>query len=131
MKSYLFIVRINIIIKKCKQQCFSDLINRHKNNNVSMWKVPKNIIFEKQSQINKLPDVFIDNNREYKEDEITEGLTTFFTNIGSNLAKRMTLKSESFFDTLPISNCNSMMVSGTNAKEILSIVKRSSQISHL
>ena len=53
----------------------------------------KNIICKKQSHINKLPDVFIDNNRDYKADETTEWLNTFFTNIGSNLAKRTTLQS--------------------------------------
>ena len=72
-----------------------------------MWKVHKNITCKKQSHINKLPDVFIDN-REYKEDEITEGFNTFFTNIGSNLAKRITLQSESFlihFQTLIAIRC--------------------------
>ena len=58
--------------------------------------MPKNIICKKQSHINKLPDVFIDNNREYKADETTEGFNTFFTNIGSNLAKHITLQSGSF-----------------------------------
>ena len=75
----------------------------------------KNIICKKQSHINKLPDVFIDNNREYKEDEITEGLNTFLTNIGSNLAKRITLQSGSFYDTLPNSSCNSMLLSKADA----------------
>ena len=37
----------------------------------------KDIICKKQSHINKLPDVFIDNNREYKADETTEGFNTF------------------------------------------------------
>ena len=73
---------LTLILKKCKQQYFSDLICRHKGNNVETWKVPKDIICTKQSHINKLPDVFIDNNREYKEDDIAEGLNTFFTNIG-------------------------------------------------
>ena len=63
-----------------------------------MWKVHKNIICQKQSHINKLPDVFIDN-REYKEDEITEGLNTCSTNIGSNLAKQITLQSGYFLYT--------------------------------
>ena len=39
------------------------LISRHKNNNVETWKVLKDIICRKQSHFNKLPDVFIDNNR--------------------------------------------------------------------
>ena len=116
--------KLKLILKKCKRQYFSDSINRHKNNNVETWKVPKHIICKKQSHINKLPDVFIDNNREHKADETTEGLNTFFTNIGSNLAKRITLQSGSFYDTLPNSNCNSMLLSKTDAKEILSIVKK-------
>ena len=41
-------------------------------------KVLKSIILKKQSVINKLPDVFIDKIREYKEDETTEGFHTFF-----------------------------------------------------
>ena len=91
----------------------------------------KNIICKKQSHINKLPDVLIDNNREYKADETTEGFNTFFTNIGSNLAKRITLQSGSFYDALPNSNCNSMLLSKTDAKEILSIVKKFSNKSTL
>ena len=91
----------------------------------------KDIICRKQSHINKLPDVFIDNNREYKADETTEGFNTFFTNIGSNLAKRITLQSGSFYDALPNSNCNSMLLSKTDAKEILSIVKKFSNKSSL
>ena len=51
---------------------------------------------EEQSHINKLPDVFIDNNRECNEDGITEEFNTFFANIGSNLAKWITLLSGSF-----------------------------------
>ena len=42
-----------------------------------MWKVDKNIIGEKQSHINKMPDVFIVNNEAYKADEITEWYKTF------------------------------------------------------
>ena len=68
------------------------MISRHKNNNVETWKALKDIICKKQSHINKLPDVFIDNNGEYKADETTEGLNTFFTNIGSNLAKQIALQ---------------------------------------
>ena len=86
---------------------------------------------KKQSHINKFPDVLIDNNREHKTDEITEGLNTFFTNIGSNLEKRITLQSGSCFDTLPNSNCNSMLLSKTDAKGILSIVKKFSNKSSL
>ena len=84
----------------------------------------KNIICRKQSHINKLPDVFIDNNREYKVNETTEGFNTFFTNIGSNFTKRITLQSGSFYDTLLNSNCNSMLLSNADAKDILSIVKK-------
>ena len=58
--------------------------------------MPKNIICIKQSHMNRLPDVFIDSNREYKADEITEGSNEFFNNIGSNLAKRITLQSGYF-----------------------------------
>ena len=57
----------------------------------------KNIICRKQSHINKLPDVFIDNNREYKADEIIEGINAFLASIGSNLAKRMALQSGFFW----------------------------------
>ena len=78
-----------------------------------------------------MPDVFIDNNREYKADEITEGFNTFFAYIGSNSAKRKTLQSGSFFDTLPNSNCNFMMLGKTDAKEILSIVEKFSNKSSL
>ena len=60
----------------------------------------KSIICQKQSHINKLPDVFIDN-REYKEGEITDGSNTFPTNIGSNLAKTDYLTKWIFSDTLP------------------------------
>ena len=81
-----------------------------------MWKVPKNIICKKQSYINKLPDVFIDIKREYEADELTEGLNTFSTNIGSNLAKRITLQRGTFFDTLLKSNCNSTLLSQTDGK---------------
>ena len=91
----------------------------------------KNIICKKQSHINKLPDVFIDNNREYKADETTKGFNTFFTNIGSNLAKRITLQSGFFYDALPNSNCNSMLLSKTDAKEILSTVEKFSNKSSL
>ena len=38
-----------------------------------MWKVHKNIMCKMQSHINKLTDVFIDNIREHKADEITLG----------------------------------------------------------
>ena len=44
-----------------------------------MWKVPKEIICQKQSHIKKLQDVFIYNNKQYKEDEITKVFNTFFT----------------------------------------------------
>ena len=123
--------KLTLILKKCKRQYFSDLISRHKNNNAETWKVLKDIICKKQSHINELPDVFIDNNREYKADETTEGFNTFFTNISSNLAKRITLQSGSFYDALPNSNCNSMLLSKTDAKEILSIVKKFSNKSSL
>ena len=79
----------------------------------------KNIICRKQSHINKLPDVLIDNNREYKANKTTEGLNTFFTYIGSNLAKRITLKSRSFYDALQNSNCNSMLLSKTDGEKVL------------
>ena len=88
--------KLTLILRKCKQQYFSDLIRTHKNNNVETWKVRKNINCLKQSHINKLPDVFIDNNREHKADETTERFNTFFANIGSNSAKRITLQSGSF-----------------------------------
>ena len=86
--------KLTMILKKCKWQYFSDLISRHKNNYVEIWKVLKNIICIKQSHINKLPD-------------------------------------RSFYDTLPNSNCNSMLLSKTDAKEILSIVKKFSNKSSL
>ena len=57
-----------------------------------MWKVFKDIICRRLTHINRLPNVFIDNNREYQEDEITEGFNTFFTIIGSTFAKRITLR---------------------------------------
>ena len=88
----------------------------------------KNIISIKQSHINRLQDVFIDNNREHNTNKITYGHNTLFTNIGSNLAKRMTLQSGSFFDKLPNSNCNSML-SKTDANEILSGKKFSNKTS--
>ena len=43
-----------------------------------MWKVLKNIICEKLTHIDKLPD---DSKIEYKEDEITEGLNTFLSTL--------------------------------------------------
>ena len=113
----------NKLFKTCKQKYFSDLISRHKNNNVEMWKVHRNITCKKQSHINKLPDVFIDNNREYKEDEITEGYNTFLPTLVL-FSKADYLTMWIFFDTLPNSNCNSMLPSKTDAKEILSIVKK-------
>ena len=39
--------KLTLIFKKCKRQYFSDLISRHKNNNVETWKVLKNIICKK------------------------------------------------------------------------------------
>ena len=60
--------KLTLILKNAIGSTFSDFMSRHKNNNVETWKVLKNIICRKQSHINKLPDVFIDNIREYRAD---------------------------------------------------------------
>ena len=64
-------------------------------------------------------------------DETTERFNTFINKTKKWIKKQITLQSGSFYDALPNSNCNSMLLNKTNANETLSIVKKFSNKSSL
>jgi len=78
--------------KKAKKDYYSSLLNKHKNNSRKIWQVMKKIAGKEKTKSNVLPKTIkIKDKNLYNEEEIAYEFNTFFTSVGSELAKKFLL----------------------------------------
>ena len=88
------------------------------------WNVLNRVINEKYSSHSDLPNVFVDNGKEIKGEDIADGFNNFFVNVGPRLASTIPDQAGSaVYDYLDHNNPLSMFLAETSETEILEIVK--------
>lgn len=78
--------KLTAILRKCKKDYYSRLLETNKNNIKGTWNILNSIIRRKKTSTG-FPNEFIDNGKIIKNmDEVVAGFNGFFVNVGPNLA---------------------------------------------
>ncbi len=113
------------IIRSSKKNYYNKLLDKHKNNIQSTWKVLNSIIKKNTGKID-YPNYFVNDDKLSinKINDIVNEFNEYFVNIGSNLAKVIVeQRTVDRIDEINISsNDYSMFIRGVDEKEILDIV---------
>ena len=114
--------RLTSIIRLARKMYFSDKLDKNKNNVNTIWKVINNII-GKNTKV-KSPQTFCHEDNQYTNpSDVCNAFNTYFSNLGPNLADKITPSTGHFSQYLSRPCNNSLFFTPTNIHEILSIVR--------
>ncbi len=121
----IYINKLRSIIRSSKNDYYNKLLDKHKNNIQTTWKVLNSIIKNNTGKID-YPNYFVNDDKLSinKMNDIVNEFNEYFVNIGSNLAKVIVeQRTVDRIDDINISsNDYSMFIRGVDEKEILNIV---------
>ncbi len=113
------------IIRFSKKDYYNKLLDKHKNNIQTTWKVLNSIIKKNTGKVD-YPNYFVNDDKLSinKMNDIVNEFNEYFVNIGSNLAKVIVEQrtGDRIDETNISSNDYSMFIRGVDEKEILDIV---------
>ena len=113
---------LTTLLRVSKREYYSSQLKTYKNDMKNTWKIINNVLNKnrKKSQISK-----INNEGTIVDDptSIAETFNEYFSQIGSNLAKKVPQSNEPFYEYLDNPNQHSLFFTPTNEDEIINIIK--------
>ena len=116
--------KLTNIIRTCRKDYYSKLLDSNKNNVKGIWNILNSIIKNKSGQVN-YPQYFIDKDtNNYNMDEVVNSFNNFFVNVGPKLADNISdpVTSEEYTDNIIERNPCSMFLTAVEESEIIDIV---------
>ena len=116
---------MNNLIRIAKKSYYSERFSQAWNNKKSTWNTINDLLSRKKS-CNALPRAFLNNNNEEISDPtlIANKFNDFFVNVGPNLAKKLSRKTDEFYEFLNGSYSDSMFLYNTNCEEISNVIDK-------
>lgn len=118
--------KLTNIMRKCKKDYYSKLLNNNKNNIKGIWNILNSIIRNDSGHTN-YPQYFNDNNiKNYNIDDVVNSFNNFFVNVGPNLAANIPVSTEEENESCIKSNPCSMFLTAVEECEIIEITDKCS-----
>jgi hypothetical protein len=113
---------LNKIMQHAEKSYYHDLLKKNQQNSKKLWSILKDIINKKTSRStpNKF---FIDDKIETDKKIIANRFNSFFTNIGKDLAERITHSDANPLSYIPQSICQSIVFNDVETDEVDKIIK--------
>ena len=117
--------KLTKILRNAERSFYNKQIADQRNNIKGTWKILNKVI-RGTSSTDKIPEIFIENNREIRDKkEIANGFNSFFVNVGPNLAREIknprNISVEEYMQQPP--NINTMFLDPVTKVEIIEVVK--------
>ena len=113
---------LNSVIRSSKKMYYSKELENVEGNLNATWNVINKLINRDKTH-NNIDNLIIENKEITQPAEIAQAFNNFFTNIGPDLASKISSDNKHFTDYLSEPNENTMCLIPTNQHEILKIVK--------
>ncbi len=114
--------KLTKILKRCQREYYSNILDAHKSNTKTVWKILNNIINRKSTKQPKPTFFWKENKKVTGNENIANEFNNFFTNIGPKLAEKNRTSEKHFKDFLDIRVQNSIFLEPTSNLEIINIV---------
>ena len=118
--------KLTNIIRKCRKEHYSKLLENNKNNIKGVWKILNSIIKNNSGHKN-YPQYFVDKDiKNYNMEDVVNSFNNFFVNVGPNLAKDIPdpVASEENNAHIIKRNSCSMFLSAVDEREVIEVVNK-------